>query len=189
MNRRDALARVSLLFGGALIGGDAFLSGCSRREEKALNGMAFTDHQILFLNEVAETILPTTPESPGAKEAGVGEFMNVIVIDCYTAEDQKIITEGIGIIEQRSGADYKRQFLKLTGGEKLELLTAIDKEAKNKSNENGPAHYFTMMKQLTLWGYFTSEVAAKKTLRYVPVPGRFEGCIPYVKGEGAWSAI
>ena len=186
MNRRDALTRVSLLFGGALIGSDAFLSGCSRREEKAMNGMAFTDHQVLFLNEVGETILPATAESPGAKEARVGEFMNTIVTDCYTADDQKIILEGIGIIEQRSGTEYKREFLKLTDGERLQLLNTIDKEAKNKDSSK---HYFTMMKQLTVWGYFTSEVGSTKALRYVPIPGRYEGCIPYTKGDGVWADI
>jgi hypothetical protein len=186
MNRRDALSRVSLLFGGGvLIGSDAFLSGCSRREEKAMNGMAFTDHQVSFLNEVGETILPATAESPGAKEARVGEFMNTIVTDCYTAEDQRIILEGIGIIEQRSGTEYKREFLKLKDAEKLSLLNAIDKEAKNQKYP----HYFTMMKQLTVWGYFTSEVGSTKALRYVPVPGRYEGCIPYTKGEGVFADI
>jgi len=50
-----------------------------------------------------------------------------------------------------------------------------------------PAHYFTMMKQLTLLGYFTSKPGATEALRYVPVPGRYEGCIPYTKGEKAWA--
>jgi hypothetical protein len=43
------------------------------------------------------------------------------------------------------------------------------------------------MKQLTLLGYFTSEPGATKALRYNPVPGKFEGCIPYKKGDKAWA--
>jgi hypothetical protein len=43
------------------------------------------------------------------------------------------------------------------------------------------------MKELTLLGYFTSEVGATKALRYVPIPGRFDGCIPYKKGDKAWA--
>jgi hypothetical protein len=46
---------------------------------------------------------------------------------------------------------------------------------------------FGMMKQLTVWGYFTSEVGATKALRYVAVPTRYEGCIPYKKGDKAWA--
>ena len=34
-----------------------------------------------------------------------------------------------------------------------------------------------MLKQLTLWGYFSSEVGAKQALAYLPVPGRYEGCL------------
>lgn len=47
-------------------------------------------------------------------------------------------------------------------------------------------HYFTMMKQLTLFGFFTSEVGAKEVLRYEAVPGRYDGCAPY-NGEPAWA--
>ncbi|MGH2553929.1 MAG: gluconate 2-dehydrogenase subunit 3 family protein [Chitinophagaceae bacterium] len=50
-----------------------------------------------------------------------------------------------------------------------------------------PNHYFTMMKHLTLWGYFTSETGCREALRYNPVPGRYEGCVPYNKGDRAWA--
>ena len=50
-----------------------------------------------------------------------------------------------------------------------------------------PAHYFRMMKQLALLGYFTSEIGCNKALRYVEVPGRFDPCIPYAPGEAAWA--
>lgn len=187
MNRRDALARVSLLFGGALIGGDVFLSGCSTKKEKALDGMAFDDEQISFLNEIAETILPTTSKSPGAKDAKVGEFMNVIVTECYTAEEQSIFTKGISTIDDRAKSSSSKAFAELAPEDKLTLLNEIDAEAKGSPDQS--KNYFVMMKQLTLWGYFTSEVGSTKALRYVPVPGKYEGCIPYTKGEGAWAAI
>ncbi|PGH39630.1 MAG: twin-arginine translocation pathway signal protein, partial [Candidatus Nephrothrix sp. EaCA] len=66
------------------------------------------------------------------------------------------------------------------------FLKTLDKEAsdyaKNKKHEE-PAHYFTMMKQLTLLGYFTSEIGMTKALRYLPVPGRYDGCVDYKKGD------
>jgi hypothetical protein len=80
--------------------------------------------------------------------------------------------------------------MKITPEQRKELLNELDKEqkdyAKNKKKED-PAHYFTMMKQLTLLGYFTSEPGATKALRYVAVPGRFDACIPYKKGDKAWA--
>lgn len=71
-----------------------------------------------------------------------------------------------------------------------EVLTAIDQELKtyNTSKKEGdPNHYFGLMKQLTLLGYFTSEIGATQALRYVAIPGKYEGCIPYTKGERAWA--
>ena len=59
-----------------------------------------------------------------------------------------------------------------------------DKQAKDKNykKQRISPHYFMMMKQLTLFGYFTSEVGSK-SVRYIPVPGRYEGCVPYKKGD------
>ncbi len=80
--------------------------------------------------------------------------------------------------------------MKITPEQRKELLTEIDKEQKdykkNKKKEED-AHYFSQMKQLTLLGYFTSKEGATQALRYVAVPGRFEACIPYKKGDKAWA--
>jgi hypothetical protein len=50
-----------------------------------------------------------------------------------------------------------------------------------------PTHYFRMMKELALLGYFTSEIGCTKATRYVEAPGRYDPCIPYVAGEAAWA--
>jgi hypothetical protein len=47
--------------------------------------------------------------------------------------------------------------------------------------------YFRMIKELTLLGYFTSEIGYTQALRYVETPGRFEPCVPYAPGEKAWA--
>jgi hypothetical protein len=49
------------------------------------------------------------------------------------------------------------------------------------------AHYFRMMKELALLGYFTSEIGYTKVMRYAEVPGRFDPCLPYTPGEPAWA--
>ncbi|HEU4629734.1 MAG TPA: gluconate 2-dehydrogenase subunit 3 family protein [Gemmatimonadaceae bacterium] len=52
---------------------------------------------------------------------------------------------------------------------------------------DSPAHYFRMMKELALLGYFTSEIGCKQAQRYVESPGRFDPCVPYTPGERAWA--
>lgn len=187
MDRREALSAVAVLLGGTIIGADAFLTGCKTTGKKT---GVFSENDIVFLDEVGETILPATASSPGAKEAKIGEFMKVIVTDCYEEKDQKIFTEGIKKLDEFSKKQYNESFLKLNANQKHDLLVQVDNEMKayqKNKKEDEPNHYFNMMKQLTLWGYFTSEPGATKALRYVPVPGRYEGCIPYKKGDKAWA--
>jgi hypothetical protein len=55
------------------------------------------------------------------------------------------------------------------------------------TNPEQPAHYFRMMKELALLGYFTSELGYTKVMRYIETPSRFDPCIPYTPGEPAWA--
>lgn len=189
MNRRDALNRVALILGGTIVGGSAFLEGCKSADKKMAIGLPFSAENISFLDEVAETIIPTT-NTPGAKAAKVGAFMNTMVTDCYDEKDQKIFSDGIVAIDQACEKLHGHGFMKASPEHRKEVLVAIDKEQKeyNKNKKDGdPNHYFSLMKQLTLLGYFSSEIGATQALRYVAVPGKFEACIPYKKGDRAWA--
>jgi hypothetical protein len=191
MNRRDALTRVGLLLGGTIVGAEMFLSGCTNSPEKTIGiaGTNFSNDDIAFLDEIAETILPKT-DTPGAKDAKVGEFMARIVKDCYTQDEQKTFLDGMKKLMDASKQQNGKSFLESTPEQRHDLLVALDKEQKAYSaskKEADPVHYFRMMKELTLWGYFTSEQGATKALRYVAVPGKYEGCIDYKKGDKAWA--
>jgi hypothetical protein len=189
MNRREALERVALLMGGTVIGGAAFLQGCKSTDTKSA-GFSITADQLAFLDEVAETIIPAT-STPGAKAAKVGAFMQVMVTDCYDQKDQQVFVSGITEIDNASKKTFNKGFMEVTPEERTSLLNGINKELKayNDSKKDGdPNHYFGLMKQLTLLGFFTSEVGATQALRYVAVPGKYEGCIPYAKGDKAWAS-
>ncbi|HEY8780494.1 MAG TPA: gluconate 2-dehydrogenase subunit 3 family protein [Mucilaginibacter sp.] len=205
MNRRDAISRVALIMGGAVIGAEFFISGCKSTSTQ-VSDLFGPDH-VAFLNEVADTILPTT-SSPGAKAANVGQFMAVMVRDCYTRADQKTFLEGIKKLNDAGQKQFSGKFMDLTDQQRTDLLVALDKEQKDftthrnkqldadKLKHTGdtkykalelPHHYFRMMKELTLLGYFTSEIGATKALRYIAIPGRYDGCVPYKKGDKAWA--
>jgi hypothetical protein len=205
MNRRDAIGRVAMIMGGAVIGAEFFISGCKPAATK-VNDLFNTD-QVAFLNEVADTILPTT-SSPGAKAANVGQFMAVMVKDCYTPADQKTFIEGIKKLDDASQKKFSSKFLDLSQQQRTDLLVDLDKEQKDYTTKRDkdlgadalkhkddakykapeiPKHYFRMVKELTLLGYFTSEIGATKALRYIAVPGHYDGCVPYKKGDKAWA--
>jgi len=183
MNRRKALILTSTVVGGTIIGSEYFLSGCTPKVKK---DAPFSDTDIIVLDEIGEVILPESNLSPGAKAANIGSFMVTIVADCYDEKEQEIFKKGITELDRRSNALYDDDFLKLDQQQRHDLLVLLDSEAK-ATPEQEPVHYFSMMKQLTIWGYFTSEPGTTKALRYIPVPGEFKGCIPYTKGDKAWA--
>jgi hypothetical protein len=190
MNRREALSSVALLLGGTLIGSEMFLSGCTNENKKiGTAGLDFSPEDISFLDEVGDTIIPAT-DTPGAKDAKIGEFMHRIVRDCYNKTDQDIFIAGMAKLNDASKSMNGKYFLESSPEERKNLLISLDKEQKDytaSKKPSDPAHYFRMIKELTIWGYFTSEPGATKALRYVAVPGRYEGCIPYKKGDKAWA--
>lgn len=207
MDRRDAVKYISILLGGAVIGADAFLTGC---KTKSANAHEWSEDDVAYLNEIGETILPRTA-TPGAKDANVGQFMTVMVNDCYEESDQKAFRDGMGKLNDAAEKQFGKNFMAISPEQRKDLLVQMDKEAKdyqNKVNDfNGKEsekertetakgnlnyvrqhmspHYFTMMKQLTLLGFFTSEPGMTQALRYIPVPGRYEGCVSYKKGDKA----
>lgn len=177
MDRRQALERVSYLLGGTIIGASALLSPGFTFSSEAENDL-FDKGKIDLMNEIGETILPKT-STPGAKEANVGAFMAICVKDCYTPSDQQMFLSGLAKVDQQAKDSYGKEFTKISSQQKTDLLNQLLKESKtyNAQRKAGePAHYFGMFKELTLFGFLTSEIGATKFLKYNPAPGRFDGC-------------
>jgi hypothetical protein len=188
MNRRELLKLISTLTGITVAGGDFFLSGCKTDNGPSIG--SFTESDIAFLEEVAETILPKT-DTPGARDAQVGRFIAFYSTDCYDESQLGSLKGGIETLNDESEKKYGGGFMQITGSQREALLVEIDAEAKKYNGENKgqgtkAPHYFTLMKQLTLLGFFTSKPGATQVLRYVPVPGKYEGCVEYKPGETSW---
>jgi hypothetical protein len=188
MNRREAVQSVAILLGGSIIGGNIFMqTGCKPATPSVAK--LFEPDMQNYLAEIAETILPATA-TPGAKAAGVADFIPVMVRDCYTPKQQQVFLEGLTTINKLSKDKYKTTFEKSTPEQKTELLISLDEEQKEfqkTKDSEAPSHYFRMMKEMTLLGFFTSKEGTTKALRYVAVPGRYDGCVDYKKGDRAWA--
>lgn len=186
------LQRTAVLFGGTLVGADGLFAknvdwDALEYGPDAKGIGLFDKKQVRLLNEIADTIIPDT-NTPGAKAAKVGQFMAVIVSDCYEPEEQKRFMEGLVTLQAASEKANGSTFQKSTPAQRTALLNALDKEQleyqkRKKSGE--PNHYFRVIKDLVLWGYFSSEIGATQALRYVEIPGRYE-TIEYKKGDRAW---
>ena len=197
IDRREAIKRVSALLGGAaLVGGSALWTGCAPKDTATVAGSAvqaftpFTADEIALLDEIADTILPTT-KTPGAKAARTGAFIATMVTDCYEPNDQQIFRKGMQAVNDASTASAKTNFMAATPAQRLAVLEALDAEQTaymDKKTGDQPAHAFRMMKELSLLGYFTSEIGCRQAQRYVESPGRYDPCLPYTKGEVSWAS-
>lgn len=184
MERRELLKMVALATGGVVIGGEFFLAGCKTKEAEVA-GTTFSNNDIAFLDEVAETIIPKTTTA-GAKEAEVGKFMTVMVNDCYEEADRKTFYEGLKKLDEACNKMHGHGFMKAEPAHRKELLTSLDKEAKDymkSKKKEYPNHYFLMMKQLTLLGYFTSKPGLEQNFNYKQIPGSYDGAMAYKKGD------
>ena len=207
ITRRDAVHRVIALLGGlALVGEErlfAFSVDSATRSRVTAQGVGeFTAADVALLDEIAETILPET-STPGAKAAKTGAFMALIVTDAYTDRDQQVFRDGMRALEEACRAETGAGFMRATPAQRLTLLEALDREQKTameeRSNpartrypaapaaEDVPAHYFRMMKELALLGYFTSEIGYTQAMRYRESPGRFDPDVPHAPGDKSWA--
>jgi hypothetical protein len=222
ITRREAVARVAALLGGvALIGGTALITGC-RTDKDQIPFTPFTPSDIAYLDEIADTILPTT-STPGAKAAKTGELMARLVTDSYSLEDQRIFRAGMVKLDNASkDKNDGKTFMQATPAQRLALLKTLDKEqfdfsekqrldqlkkskeflakaveenSPNTSSQQAtaitdepPNRYFRMMKELSLLGYFTSEIGCTQAQVYEEAPGRYDPCLPYTPGQKAWAS-
>ena len=208
LTRRQVIQGVAALLGGTtLIGGDALFKvdvEARELETAMLQGTGqFTAAEIALLDEIAETILPET-STPGAKAAKTGAFMAVMVTDNYTEGDRKVFRDGMAQVDAECRAMHGTTFMQATPAHRLTLVEKLDREQKTAMEERAnaarsrapaapapadqPAHYFRMMKELTLLGYFTSEIGYTKAMRYIESPGRFEPCTPHTPGDKTWAS-
>jgi hypothetical protein len=183
MRRRELLALI------AAATGCAFVEGCERRGPSA--GSSFTPDDVAFFDEVAETILPRT-DTPGARDAEVGAFIARYSQGCYTPEQLSALKAGIGALNGEMTTRFGVDFLQASPAQRTQALIDIDRaahawaQAPGHEADGKTPHYFTLMKQLTLYGFFTSEPGATRVARYRPVPGKYKGVVDY-RGEPFWA--
>ena len=185
MERRDLLRWLAATAGVAALEGlgadDLFALG---REVHAGQqpGSVLGPAASRTVTAAAERILPAG-DTPGATDAGVTAFMDRMLADWFDAEERAAFLAGIPDLDRRSQALRGRDFADSSEADQVAVLIALDEEvtAIRRAGRAAEAnrHWFGMLKYLTVWGYFTSEPAARRTLGSFPLPGRFDGCAPY----------
>lgn len=191
MKRKTFINRLTLGGGGVvLLPSVGLLQSC---EYKPTIRTALTDADIPLLDEIGETIIPTTASSPGAKAANIGSYMLLMYRDCMPAEHQDVFIDGLNELDRRSAQSFSCSFADADASRRLLLLESLQAEATAHSIEmegvpDALPHYFDLLKGLTISGYFSSETGMTQAREYLPLPGKFEACIPYEEGDRPWAS-
>lgn len=205
LNRRDA----ALTFGALWT--TLVLPSAALAEVTTLSWTprALTPAQASTLDVVAELIMPAT-DTPGAREAGVPQFVDRALSDWCTPADAAAIRNGLDRIEADARAEHGQAFTALPKPQQAALLERYDAEGRGPrtpasaigrgetetglSNQpksavvapKGPP-FFPVLKDLVTVGYFTSQTGATKAARYDPVPGAYRGCVPLKEIGRVWA--
>lgn len=188
MDRREALRKTALLMGAAVSASalTGILQGCKATPELTYKPAFFTEDQARIVTEVAEIIIPKT-DTPGAKDAGVPGFIDLMLKDCYKKEDQDRFIAGLTSFDEEAKKAYGDSFIYCKPEQQVEFVTKVHAAAIAEAKENREAKrpFILMAKELTLLGFFTSEPGATQVLQYIAVPGAYKGCIPLAEaGNG-----
>lgn len=178
MTRREALKTSTVLLGSALLA-PGLLTGCAQEtHDSAAKSTASPDQSLL--EDIADTLLPTTAASPGAKAAGVGATMLLLLNDCESADVNRRVSKGLQAF-RATCRDAGGDFASLQQSERERLLRELDVAAQADEK-----HWFAAVRELALQAYFSSEIGLTRALRYSITPGRYDACVPLKPGQPAW---
>ncbi|MDH3711720.1 MAG: gluconate 2-dehydrogenase subunit 3 family protein [Cyclobacteriaceae bacterium] len=188
MDRREAIRKATLAMGGTLSAPvmAGLLKGCTPQQSTPDWVPQFlTAEQGALVAAIAEIIIPAT-DTPGAKDVGVPEYIDQMLMDVFPAEDKEHFRQGLIDFTNQVQAKHNKAFVDCNEEVQNQLLMGLAEKAKDVPPQPGTKRpFFSMMKELTIVGFFTSEAGATQVLEYIEIPGRYDGCVP-LEGK-AWA--
>ncbi|GAB3115405.1 gluconate 2-dehydrogenase subunit 3 family protein [Aestuariicella hydrocarbonica] len=202
MNRREFLQCAAIMVGSAGVSGHVLALSQAQMTYLAAAGdyvkkpaTLFSQQQRAIVAAAAEIIIPRT-ETPGAIDAGVPHFIELMVQDWLNDDERAIFMTGLNDLENHTTRELGASYEKLSTEEQLAVLEALEAGAGDSAwyaqgNVRrafvSDAPFICQLKELTIWGFFTSEVGSKHVLRYNPMPMKFDGHYPRKPDDSTWA--
>jgi len=185
IDRKEAIKRAGLLLGGVMFAPNILgvLNGCTASPGNWTPTL-FSNDQARIVTALADVILPAD-DSPSASDLGVPKFIETMVNEVYSEVQQREFLEGLDKFADDYRADIQSEFADGNDTDKYDFTYYQNRLAVEEDPARNP--FFLSFKELTLLGYFTTEVGASEVLRYQAVPGSYEGCIPYDEVGKTWA--
>lgn len=188
MNRREVLQRVGILMGGAVSASAiaGIFTGCRPGGTGSYVPQTLTATQYDRMATLVELIIPTT-DTPGGRAAGAHEFIDRMLTHIYTDDERTRFLAGLADLEIRARAGGQ-SFLASPLETQTRILKELEAEAISaRSSGTGETSFFHSLKELTLIGYYTSEIGAAQELKYVHTAGFYDGDVPFEEIGRAYS--
>ena len=189
MQRRDVLKSLAVVLGGAVSHGCSQALEVPVAQRVAVAGV-LTDEQRGAVYRCADLIIPTT-DTPGALEAGVGEFLDYVISVWYTEDEPEVFFAGLTQLLEEAQSAHGEHFIALKEPQQVALLKAA--EAREPASDpfafgGSNSGFFKKIKELTVTGYYTSEVGATIERKYVPMPGFYDGDYKFSEVGRLWAS-
>lgn len=202
MNRREFMQCAALLVSGAAASQVGFT--VTQKQQHFMTAANynvtsvnyFTDAQRRVVSSVAEIIIPAT-DTPGAIDAGVPKFIELMVADWFDDDERAIFNRGLVALTARSKQLHGKLFYELLPEQQEVILEEMEAAAGDSSwYEFGntqrefvsDAPFICQIKELTIWGFFTSELGGTQVLRYEAMPMKFDGNQKLERDESSWAS-
>lgn len=169
--KKSAIATLGLSLSPALL---ISLESCAEKRPTNDNPIYLNKEQFDTIWQIAELVLPAT-DTPGADDAKVAPFIDQLFGEYFDDQIKMDYLEGLSSFMLNCQNDMGNSFIDLNQEEQLKYLTLMDEDEAEDS-------FFRSIKGIILWAYFTSE-PGMKSMNYLPVPGRFNGCIEIDENE------
>jgi hypothetical protein len=185
IDRKEAIKRAGLLLGGVVFAPNILgvLNGCTATPGD-WSPTLFSNDQARLVTALADVILPAD-DSPAASELGVPQFIETMVDEVYSDDQQQEFLDGLDKFSDDYRAEIQAEYFDGNDTDKYDFTYHQNRLAVEEDPGSNP--FILTFKELTLLGYFTSEVGASEVLRYQAVPGAYEGCIPYEDVGKTWA--
>ena len=119
----------------------------------------FDTHEYAMVERLAEMIIPSD-ETPGAKEAGVAEFIDFMVAS--DPEVQYPFRIGLTWLNAHSERSTGKKFLELSPEQQTSLLEPLGLKNKARPGEEDGRKFFALLREYTLTGFYTSEIGFRE---------------------------
>jgi gluconate 2-dehydrogenase gamma chain len=186
MLRREVIKKISLLLGGSL-------SAASQRAlaEPRLSWSqvppAYDSARQAIAHRLVDLIIPDT-DTPGALQAGVPDFVDYVVSRWYRDAERQRFIQGLNRLQFAALEQHQSAFVRLNEERQVALLLVEEAGAGPAPANFGEGAFFHQIKELTVVGYYTSEIGATQELSYKPMPGRYDGAYKFSAVGRQWSS-